>query len=191
MARTTKYIQLPEDADEQWKPLPSYDGKYLISNYGRIRSMYNQGLPVDSLITPKITAAGYYYYILYKRGAKPASKSWGANRLVALSFIPNPDDLPEVGFRDGDKSNLHVSNLYWTEHIDNVRKSQGYYYSYYNVKNPEEVFFARSRRQVSIACGVNVTYFMQKKDINQPTRNGWIVRIHKLSTTDRFKGFDF
>jgi hypothetical protein len=191
MAKTTKYLQLPEDADEHWKVLPSYDDKYLISDYGRCRTMYNQGLPIDSLITPKITAAGYYYYILYKRGTKPASKSWGAGRLVAMLFIPNPDDLPEIGYRDGNKANLHTSNLYWTEHGDNVRKSQGFYYSYYNVKNPEEVFFARSRRQVSIAIGANCTYYFKRVDTTKPNRKGWMIKVHKLSTTDRFKGFDF
>lgn len=43
------------------------------------------------------------------------------HRLVALTFIPNPDGLPEVNHRDGDKRNNAVANLEWMTHADNGR----------------------------------------------------------------------
>ena len=185
------HVYVPEGSVEDWQELPGYDGKYLVSCYGRIRSLYKQNKPCDTLMTPKITKAGYVYYILYKRGVKPASKSWGAGRLVAMMFVPNPDDLPEIGYQDGNKQNLHYTNLFWTEHNFNVRKSQGYFYSYWHINKPDEIFFARSRRQVSLAIGTNCVYFFERKDQSVPNRKGWFVKMHKLSTTDRFKGFDF
>ena len=184
-------ITVPEGADERWTELPGYDKKYLASDWGRIRSMYNQNKSCDTLMTPKITNAGYVYYNLYKRGVKPANKSWGAGRLVAMLFIPNPDDLPEIGYKDGNKQNLHYTNLFWTDHSFNVRKSQGFYYSYWHITKPDEVFFARSRRQVSLAIDTNCVYFFKRKDPTQPNRKGWFVNIHKLSTTERFEGFNF
>jgi hypothetical protein len=42
-----------------------------------------------------------------------------AHRLVALSFLPNPHNLPDVAHNDGDPANNHVSNLRWSTHRDN------------------------------------------------------------------------
>lgn len=47
------------------------------------------------------------------------------NRAVALAYIPNPNDLPEVNHIDENKSNNHVSNLEWIARIDNVRHGTG------------------------------------------------------------------
>lgn len=45
------------------------------------------------------------------------------HREVALAFIPNPYNLPEVNHIDGDKHNNHVSNLEWVTHQQNVQHS--------------------------------------------------------------------
>lgn len=36
-------------------------------------------------------------------------------QLVARTFVPNPDNLPYVGYLDGNRSNVDASNLYWTD----------------------------------------------------------------------------
>jgi len=46
------------------------------------------------------------------------------HRLVATAFIPNPDNLPEVGHRDNNKHHNHRSNLYWTTHKDNMKDAR-------------------------------------------------------------------
>jgi len=48
-------------------------------------------------------------------------KSYFMHRLVALAFIPNPNDLPTVDHINGDKSNNHVSNLRWLSYSDNTK----------------------------------------------------------------------
>jgi hypothetical protein len=185
----TNLFNIPDGAVENWKVLPNYDNKYLVSDYGRVRSMYNNKKPCDHLMTPKVTKAGYYYYNLYKRGNKPNVKSWGASRLVAMMFLPTADGSLEVSYKDGNKTNLHVNNLIWLPHTETIRKSQGFYYRYYNIKNPNEIFFARSRRQVGLAIGQSLSYYFKRVDMTKPNRNGWMVERFPLATSQRFDGF--
>ena len=57
---------------------------------------------------------------------KVPGKGWrgvSVARLVAMAFIPNPDNLPEVNHKDYDRTNSSVDNLEWITHADNVRYS--------------------------------------------------------------------
>ena len=69
---------------------------------------------------PNINNSGYYYLALTR-----AKKHWYAkvHRLVAMAFIPNPNNLPEVNHRDGNKLNCCVENLEWCSHSDNHKHS--------------------------------------------------------------------
>ena len=59
------------------------------------------------------------YWLAHLR-ANNQRKTMLVHRLVALAFIPNPDELPEVNHKDGDKDNNHASNLEWSTHADNI-----------------------------------------------------------------------
>lgn len=54
---------------------------------------------------------GYLDTILIDKNKKKHCKR--INRLVAIQFIPNPDNLPEVNHKDGNKANNNVDNLEW------------------------------------------------------------------------------
>ncbi len=49
---------------------------------------------------------------------------FSVHRLVALAFIPNPDGLPEVNHKDGNKSNNHVDNLEWVSRRENIEHAK-------------------------------------------------------------------
>lgn len=60
----------------------------------------------------------------------------GVHRLVALAFIPNPDNLSEVNHKDYDRTNPSVDNLEWISHVDNIRYSLHRRRKYYGSANP-------------------------------------------------------
>ena len=102
---------------EEWRPVEGTNGKYDVSNFGRVRT--NSQRP--GLLTLTKQASGYLYAMVELSTGKP--KNCRVNRLVAQHFLPNPDNLPEVNHIDGNKENNHVSNLEWTDRSRNVKHS--------------------------------------------------------------------
>ena len=66
----------------------------------------------------QINNSGYYRVELSKKGR---SKKLFVHRLVALSFIPNIENLPQVNHKDGNKLNNNVSNLEWITASNNKK----------------------------------------------------------------------
>ena len=64
----------------------------------------------EIILSPKNNGKGYFMVCLYKN---KTHKYYLIHRLVALTFISNPDNLPCVNHKDEDKSNNRVDNLEW------------------------------------------------------------------------------
>lgn len=64
---------------------------------------------------------GYRYVHLYDGNG--GNKTYRAHRLVAKTWIPNPDNLPIVGHKNNIKSDNRVENLYWTTIAENSQKA--------------------------------------------------------------------
>jgi hypothetical protein len=69
-------------------------------------------------LNPPLNNHGYKQAVLCTDGKRHPSR---VHRLVADAFIPNPDNLPEVNHKDGDKTNNHVNNLEWCTHATNMK----------------------------------------------------------------------
>lgn len=100
--------------DELWLPVPDFED-YQISNFGRVKSFKYK---TPRILKPKFKPNGYLCVCLCKDGA---TKTFLVHRLVALCFIPNPLNKPEINHCDGCKFNNHVSNLEWATRSENVR----------------------------------------------------------------------
>lgn len=115
--------------EELWKPitcLPEGDKsrqRYEASNQGRIRNARTH-----HIITPHIINTGYYTlsYRVYVDGnsRKSKFKSYLWHRAIAMTWIPNPDNLPQIDHIDDDKCNNHPSNLRWVSAQENCKKAK-------------------------------------------------------------------
>lgn len=74
------------------------------------------------VMKPKLTKNGYYDLNLYIAGE--GKKTYRVNRLVALVYIPNPENKPFVNHIDGNKLNNSVENLEWVTHAENMEHAR-------------------------------------------------------------------
>lgn len=101
---------------EIWKDVKGYEGLYQVSSLGRIKSLRNYSgvhkkyYKYEKIMRPVDNGKGYLAIMLSKNKIK---KHKYIHRLVAETFIPNPNKLPEVNHKDENKQNNNVDNLEW------------------------------------------------------------------------------
>lgn len=95
----------------EWRPCVGYEGRYEVSDAGEVRNARN-----GRLRKQRLSDRGYPEVFLEK-------KTWRVHRLVALAFVPNPENLPTVNHIDRVKANNAKTNLEWASNLDNHRHS--------------------------------------------------------------------
>ena len=106
---------------EEWRDIKGFEGKYMVSNLGRVKSLNYRRTGKEKIMEGVDNGKGYLQVKLWKDGKY---KSCRINRLVAMAFLPNPDNLPEVNHKDEDKTNNKVENLEWCTSQYNVEYSK-------------------------------------------------------------------
>lgn len=104
--------------DEIWKDIEGYDGRYMVSNYGRVRSCQR-----NKMMSCTIKTSTGYREVCLQHPLKGQSNVL-VHRLVALAFLPNKHNLPCVNHKDEVRSNPHVDNLEWCTYQYNNEYSQ-------------------------------------------------------------------
>lgn len=111
-----------------WKEIPGCNGLYFANELGQIKSA---DIPVDfiarnrrikyikkgRILKPVKNSHGYFCVSIYTNGKH---KAVNIHRLVALTFIPNPEIKPQINHIDGNKENNVVSNLEWVTARENL-----------------------------------------------------------------------
>lgn len=103
---------------EYWKPVVGYEGLYMVSNWGRVKSLDRWVKSRNGsvrfykgrILKPITGSNGYLFVNLCKDGKV---KVFTVHRLVAEAFLPNPHNYPCVNHKDENKQNNNVSNLEW------------------------------------------------------------------------------
>lgn len=106
--------------DIMWKDISGFEGLYQINNYGDIKSVYrfepNSGRAgmwyKERILKPHLDKDGYLQVILHRNG-KPYT--YKVHRLVALTFLDNPENLPCINHKDENKQNNNFINLEWCD----------------------------------------------------------------------------
>lgn len=153
---------------EEWKDVIGYEGLYLVSSKGQIKSL---GRTTDrgskgsvtypeKLLTLFKDCRGYYHVNLV-RDKRIRQKS--VHRIVAEAFIPNPLKLPAVDHIDTDKSNNSVDNLRWCTAKENINNP---------LTHKKRVIVIDGRDAVSVARENGI----RKSTFHNRLACGWSVR---------------
>ena len=103
---------------EVFKDISGYEGIYQISNYGRLKSFAQNQL--GKIIIGTTTTYGYSHISLYKN--KQEIKYY-VHRLVATTFISNPENKPQINHKNSNKKDNNVENLEWNTSGENLKHS--------------------------------------------------------------------
>lgn len=109
-----RYTEIVNLENEEWRPVAGYEGRYFVSNYGRVKSHLRHGYNqtpckgYEHLLKLIVLKIGYPSVVLWTHG-KPSTKY--VHRLVATAFIGEIPQGMVVNHIDGDKTNNHVTNL--------------------------------------------------------------------------------
>lgn len=101
---------------EAWKDVIGYEGRYKVSNTGKVFKTIDSQLSNIGEVRLHINARGYVTASLYKDGK---AKNFVVHRLVAQAFIENKDNKDVVNHKDGNKTNNIVTNLEWCTKSEN------------------------------------------------------------------------
>ena len=97
-----------------WKVIPAFGGRYEASKTGEIRHSLNKNVR-----KARKNKCGYLQLNFPRNDGTGKSDTILVHRLIALTFIPNPLNLPEVNHIDGNKQNNCVDNLEWCDRSEN------------------------------------------------------------------------
>lgn len=157
--------KLPEE--EVWKDIIGFEGFYQVSNMGNVRSLdrviksnhrriwARKGRPLKAY-------PNHDGYLTVKLNKNRHSKTITAHRLVAIHFVPNPGNLPEVNHKDFNRSNPRASNLEWSTHKDNIAHTVANTNHYSSCRTGEKN--GRSVLSESQVCEIRKRYVYGSKE---------------------------
>lgn len=109
---------------EFWRDIPGFEQEYQASSFGRMRSLdryvntkinnNEKVLKKGKILIPHKNIHGYYRINLKQ-------KKYSVHRLVAETFLENPNNYPCVNHKDGNKLNNNVDNLEWCTRSANTK----------------------------------------------------------------------
>lgn len=107
--------------EEVWKDIKNYEGRYQVSNWGRVRSLNYRNTGKIKVLKPYKTRLHYKTYLsVCFVDADNVKHHYRVHRLVAEAFLPNPENKPIVQHLDTNTMNNNVDNLSWCTQEENM-----------------------------------------------------------------------
>lgn len=160
----------------EFKEIKGFEGLYGVTRKGEVFKLKN-GKPDKKIGVPRTNGShNYTCTSLYKDGNKFDVM---VHRVVAETFIPNPQNLPCVNHKDGNKHNNSLENLEWVTYSENSKHAveSGFYETSKVVPGREGFSFLKGFNQVPVKFVPAV-----KKEIMQAigvkTRVSWYQRLY-------------
>lgn len=154
---------------EEWKEIDFTNGQYIISNKGRIKRKKKFGGFKETLLNnhpkqPKIKRNKPYMMISINK------KTYSVHRLVAIAFIPNPENKREVNHIDFDTLNNNASNLEWVTAKENkIHSREHMSLAKQGEKHPKSTMTDETALKIKIDRKVNKLKYKQlAKKYNLP-----------------------
>jgi len=121
-----KNLSLGNMEGEVWADIIGYEGLYMISNMGRVKSLPKRWAAVggrvihrkEKILKQGIDTDGYLHVVLVKNKIRKTSK---CHRLVAIAFIENPKNKKEINHVFGNKKDNRVPSLEWATSSENQK----------------------------------------------------------------------
>lgn len=112
---------------EIWKDIPMYEGKYQVSNMGRVKSLNrtsprgNHTLTIKGgILSPTKVGKRCNQYLAVNLVQHAQYKTFKVHRLVAMSFLDNHRNCEQINHKDGNKLNNALDNLEWCTRSENL-----------------------------------------------------------------------
>lgn len=108
---------------EIFKDIVGYEGRYQVSNKGRVISLPNKIYKKVQELKYDVSKRKHTSYRRVTFSLNGKIKRFQVHQLVAAAFIPNPDNKPHVNHIDNNGLNNKVTNLEWTTYKENMAHS--------------------------------------------------------------------
>lgn len=146
-----------KNMEEIWKDIEGFNGDYWVSNLGRVKSLkYGK----ERILKPR-KQSGYYRVLLYN----DKRCEYSIHRLVAMAFIPNPDNLPQVNHKDENKLNNCVDNLEW------CTREYNHNYGTINIRKSQKQLNDKNKSKVVLQYSLDGTFIKEWKSTMDVQRN--------------------
>jgi hypothetical protein len=108
--------------EEQWKKIPEFE-LYEVSNLGKVRRLSNNGKPPKAI---SVKSQNNQPYLMFGCCIKAKVTKLYLHRILAQLWLPNPnpEEFIDVCFRDGNKKNVTLENIYWSNQDQRMKRRQ-------------------------------------------------------------------